>query len=83
MQAYGLHGLLLSGGVLLGKLARYSYYDNLGIRLEAARMSASLISALFCNSIVHPQRNVDFASYVPVQLWDGADIFADPYRYNR
>ena len=57
-----------------------SYYDNLGIRLEAARMSASLTSALFCNSITHPQRNVDFANYIPVQLWDGVDVFADPYR---
>ena len=44
-------------------------------------MSATLLSALFCNTLVHPQRNVDFASYVPQQLWDGADVFADPYRW--
>lgn len=82
LASYGLHGLLLAGGVLLGKLARYSYYDALGTRLEAARMAATLLSAVFCGSIAHPQRNRDFATYVPVSLWDGADLFADPYRCN-
>ena len=82
LQKYGLHGLLLSG-VLLGKLARYSYYDNLGLRLEAARMASTLLSSVFCCTLAHPQRNVDFASYVPTYLWDGAeDIFSDPYRCN-
>lgn len=66
--------------ILTHYLLYCSYYDNLGNRLEAARMSGVLISALFCNSIVHPQRNVDFATYMPLQLWDGADVFADPYR---
>ena len=65
---------------ILTHLLCRSYYDNLGNRLEAARMSGVLISALFCNSITHPQRNVDFANYMPLQLWDGADVFADPYR---
>jgi hypothetical protein len=48
------------------------------MRLEAARMSATVLSAVFCGSLVHPQRNIDFATYVPLHLWDQmVDLFAD------
>ncbi|KAG1679321.1 hypothetical protein FOA52_009353 [Chlamydomonas sp. UWO 241] len=80
LKTLGVHGILLASGVLLGKLARYAYHGNLGLRLEAARMGATLVSCLFVSSIQHPQRPAGFATYVPLSLWDGADVFADPYR---
>eukprot|EP00798_Chlamydomonas_sp_ICE-L_P023816 gene23816-9379_t len=52
------------------------------IRLQAARMSATLLSSIFCSSVAHPQRRIGFATYVPRELWDSASIFSDPYRCN-
>ncbi len=58
IQQYGVHGCLLAGGILLGKLARYAYFAQLGMRLEACRMAATLLRAIFCCDVVHPQRQV-------------------------
>lgn len=30
IQRYGVHGCLLAGGILLGKLARYTYFAQVG-----------------------------------------------------
>lgn len=81
LRQYGVHGCLLAGGILLGKLARYSYFHNAGLRLEAARMAATLLRAPFCASVVHPQRLVGYAMYVPREVWEGVNVFADAYRY--
>eukprot|EP00955_Chlamydomonas_euryale_P020051 213537-Chlamydomonas_euryale.AAC.1 len=43
-------------------------------------MAAALIRCLFCASVQHPQRDAGFAGYVPASLWDGGDVFSDPYR---
>ena len=48
--------------------------------VQAARMGAHLLQACFRCSISHPQRAVDFATYTPKALWEGADFFADQYR---
>ena len=45
-------------------------------------MAATLLSAFFCAGVAHPQRRVGFALYVPVRLWDGVDLFTDPYRWD-
>jgi len=81
LQRYGADGLMLAGTVLLGKLSRYSYYSQQQLRVEAARLSALLLQALFSGSLVHPQRRLGFALYVPMELWQGADLFEDPYRW--
>ncbi len=75
----GVHGCLLAA-VLLGKLTRYAYFHNTGMCLEASRMAAVLVRALFCADAIHPQRMVGFATYVPRELWQGVNVFADPYR---
>ncbi len=51
------------------------------MQLECARLAALLLPALFTCSLEHPQRAVDFATYTPVELWKGKDLFADPYRW--
>lgn len=58
LRQYSVHGLLLAGGVLLGKLTRYSLYHSMQTRLEACRMGAMLLNAIFASSIIHPQRQV-------------------------
>ncbi|WIA10725.1 hypothetical protein OEZ85_010899 [Tetradesmus obliquus] len=81
LARYGVHGLLLAG-MLLGKLARYIHHSDLGARLSCARLAGELLPAVFAASIIHPQRAVDCALYVPVEIWPGADLFDDPYRCN-
>lgn len=45
-------------------------------------MASVLIGACFSCSLAHPQRNADFATYVPKGIWDGADLFSNPYDCN-
>ncbi|GFH16836.1 uncharacterized protein HaLaN_13340, partial [Haematococcus lacustris] len=80
LESFGVHGCLMAGGCLLGKLARYAHFSNCGQKLEAARMAAVLLSAIFAASACHPQRPHGFATYVPRELWEGVDLFTDPYR---
>ena len=44
-------------------------------------MAARLVAACFSCSLVHPQRPVDFATYTPLELWEGTHLFHDPYKY--
>lgn len=60
---------------------RFSYQGQLGTRLSCALLAAELLLAVFGGDIVHPQRRVDFAAYVPVELWPGANVFGDTHRY--
>lgn len=46
-------------------LLRYGYYDDLHHRLEACRLGALLLAGAFANSLIHPQRALDFATYTP------------------
>jgi len=130
LETYGVHGLLMAGATLCGKLARrvlpallpsppplplqrarapvprtllatarrarslttacnpipihctdrYSYFDDLHLRLEACRLGATLLAGVCAASVAHPQRAVDFATYTPRVLYDGQDLFADGYR---
>ncbi|MEW5312856.1 MAG: hypothetical protein WDW38_004457 [Sanguina aurantia] len=82
LSSYGVHGLLMGGGLLVGKLARYSCYDSLHLRLESCRLSARLLGAIFCSSVAHPQREVGFSGYVPRELWAGAELWGDAYKCN-
>lgn len=61
-------------------LYRYTYSGNLGSRLSCALLAAELLPAVFCTDIIHPQRRLDFAAYVPLEIWPGVDVFEDPYR---
>ena len=51
------------------------------MRLEAARLAAYLLPAVFSCDVVHPQRELEFALYTPVELWPGKDLFTDAYRW--
>jgi len=44
-------------------------------------MGAALLAPLFTSSVAHPQRAVGFALYVPRVVWEGVDLFTDPYRW--
>lgn len=81
LRTYGAHGLLLAGGVLAGKLARFACYDDLARLASCARLGAHLLPALFCCDVGHPQRAVGFAVHAPDDIWPGVDLFGgDPYR---
>jgi hypothetical protein len=56
------------------------YHGDLNSRLSCALLAAELLPAVFAGDITHPQRRLDFAAYVPVQIWPGVDVFDDPYR---
>ena len=43
-------------------------------------MAAQLVGACFSCSLIHPQRPLDFATYTPLELWEGSNLFHDPYR---
>ena len=43
-------------------------------------MAAQLLGACFACSLAHPQRSLDFATYTPLELWEGHHLFHDPYR---
>lgn len=49
--------------------------------VQGACMAAQLLAACFSCSLIHPQRAVDFATYTPVDMWEGTHLFHDPYRY--
>ena len=53
---------------------------NPPVCMQAACMSATLLAACFACTLVHPQRAVDLALYTPLHLWEGVDLFLDPYR---
>ena len=53
------------------------------LHMQGACMAAQLVAACFACSLVHPQRAVDFATYTPLELWEGAHLFHDPYKYAR
>lgn len=59
---------------------RYSYHGDLGSRLGCALLAAELLPAVLAGDLIHPQRRLDFATYVPVELCPGVDVFDDPYR---
>lgn len=44
-------------------------------------MAARLVGACFSCSLTHPQRPLDFATYTPLELWEGNNLFHDPYRW--
>jgi hypothetical protein len=53
----------------------------MGRQLECARLAALLLPAIFTSSLEHPQRQLDFAGYTPVELLSrGRGLFDDPYR---
>jgi hypothetical protein len=84
LRQHGAHGLLLAGGALCGKLAAFAYaHGDAGRRLEAARLAARLVAALFCCDVAHPQRAAGFALHAPAELWPGADLLggADAYMW--
>lgn len=62
---------------------RYTYSSHLGSRLSCALLAAELLPAVFCGDIVHPQRRLDFAAYVPLEIWPSVDVFEDAYRCGR
>lgn len=70
LNKYGLQWILMSGGVLLGKLVRYGYPHQIGTQLEAARMAAELLCCIFSASATHPQRRVGFSCYTPMEVRD-------------
>ena len=53
------------------------------LHMQGAGMAAQLVAACFACSLVHPQRPVDFATYTPLELWEGTHLFHDPYKYAR
>jgi hypothetical protein len=59
---------------------RYAYHEDQGTYLEAARLGAYLLPAVFSCDVVHPQRALEFALYTPVELWPGRNLFTDAYR---
>lgn len=59
---------------------RYSYRANLTTCLSCAILAAELVPAVFGCDILHPQRRVDYAAYVPVELFPGINVFDDSYR---
>lgn len=71
--------LLVNLSLLL--LAR-SLYDMNVLHMQGACMAAQLVAACFLCSLVHPQRAVDFATYTPLELWEGTHLFHDPYKYD-
>ena len=79
---YGAKVLLFAGGVLCGKLARYSYAEHLHLQLEACLLGASLLESVFGCSYTHPQRNIGFATYTPIEVWEGVDLLDDVYAVN-
>jgi hypothetical protein len=82
LRTYGVHGLLLGGGVLAGKLLAHVFgHSDLGKASGAARLAARLLAAVFCCDVAHPQRAAGFAAHAPEEMWPGADVFGgDPYR---
>ncbi|GMH35476.1 hypothetical protein BSKO_03344 [Bryopsis sp. KO-2023] len=82
LERYGADNLLMAGGVVLGKLTRFTYYSDMKLQLEAAQMAAALLFACFSCSISHPQRHVDHGTYQPLELWESKDFFMDQYKCN-
>ncbi|KAL0048239.1 hypothetical protein WJX82_010821 [Trebouxia sp. C0006] len=82
LQQYGVPGLLISSAVILGKLVQLGALTDLHTQLEGACMAARLVGACFSCSLIHPQRPLDFATYTPLELWEGSNLFHDPYRCN-
>ena len=78
LERHGVRGLLAAGATLCGKLAGVSYARSAHLQREAALLGAHLIAAAFAGSVTHPQRAVDFASYTPAALSEGAsELFCD------
>ena len=65
------------GAICLGHLIRHGPANG-AYRLSCARFASLLLTAPFQASVVHPQRAIDFANYVPVELVKCIDVFADP-----
>jgi hypothetical protein len=57
LQAFGLNKCLMAG-VVFAKLSKFGYPQHLCTRLHAALASAAFLSAIFCCSLTHPQRQV-------------------------
>lgn len=51
------------------------------LQVQGACMAARLVGACFSCSLIHPQRPLDFATYTPLELWEGSNLFHDPYRW--
>ena len=50
------------------------------LQVQGACMAARLVGVCFSCSLIHPQRPLDFATYTPLELWEGSNLFHDPYR---
>jgi hypothetical protein len=57
LEAFGLAKCLMAG-VVFAKLSKFGYPAELATRLHAALASAAFLSAVFCCSLTHPQREV-------------------------
>jgi hypothetical protein len=57
LEAFGLAKCLMAG-VVFAKLSKFGYPAELATRLHAALASAAFLSAVFCCSLPHPQREV-------------------------
>eukprot|EP00239_Pterosperma_sp_CCMP1384_P007026 CAMPEP_0197855252 /NCGR_PEP_ID=MMETSP1438-20131217/26249_1 /TAXON_ID=1461541 /ORGANISM="Pterosperma sp., Strain CCMP1384" /LENGTH=302 /DNA_ID=CAMNT_0043470289 /DNA_START=80 /DNA_END=984 /DNA_ORIENTATION=- len=79
LKSYTLYGCLLCG-VVLTKIGKFTITSNLNLRLQCCLAASTMFSALFTCSMNHPQRLYDFGEYVPVEIWEGVNIFADPYK---
>jgi len=78
LEKVGLKSVL--GAACIGsKLASYIYTSDLHQQLEYALFVAHLLAAPFTSGLPHPQRARDFANYVPQELVEGEDGFADAF----
>ena len=78
IRALGLHGCLVSVCILV-KVGESTYANDIEGKRRCCEFAAALVAATFECSIVHPQRLIDFADYVPVELWENVDVLDDPY----
>jgi len=63
LQAFGLAKCLMAG-VVFAKLSKFGYPQDLSTRLHAALASAAFLSAVFCCSLTHPQREVSARAHL-------------------
>ena len=71
------------GVVVLYKLSNFSGENASSfLKTECSLMASKIVLAVFSSSLTHPTQPVNFCDYTPTEMWEGRDIFGDPFECN-
>lgn len=65
------------GGVVLAKLAKFIYNNNIHLQREAVLMGSELFNAPFKVSMFHPHNKIDFADYRMKEFLPECDLIGE------